>query len=105
MATSPDRSPPAKPAVAVTMGDPAGVGPELSLRILIEPSVLEECVPVIFGDAGVLRRVARECRLTPPAAVVPLEQWRRSPRVPGPRVVDVQAVDGEQVTPGCVAAD
>lgn len=47
-----------KPVVAVTMGDPAGVGPELCLRLLREASVLGICRPVIFGDADVLRRVA-----------------------------------------------
>ena len=47
-----------RPLVAVTMGDPAGVGPELCLRLLRDASVLAECQPVIFGDAGVLRRVA-----------------------------------------------
>lgn len=104
MAASPDSLSSAKPPVAVTMGDPAGVGPELSLRLLVEPSVLAECVPVIFGDASVLRRVARECRLAPPAAVVPVDQWRRSPTAAGAMVVDLQALDGEKVAPGRVAA-
>jgi len=53
-----DLAGPSLPLVAVTMGDPAGVGPELSLRLLREPSILAACRPVIFGDADVLRRVA-----------------------------------------------
>ncbi|MBA4187376.1 MAG: 4-hydroxythreonine-4-phosphate dehydrogenase PdxA [Planctomycetaceae bacterium] len=40
------------------MGDPAGVGPELCLRLLTDPRVLAVCVPVIVGDLGVLRRVS-----------------------------------------------
>jgi len=40
------------------MGDPAGVGPELCLRALNCAEVVEHCVPVLFGDCGVLRRVA-----------------------------------------------
>lgn len=47
-----------RPVIAVTMGDPAGVGPELCLRLLREPAILALCRPVIFGDADVLRRVA-----------------------------------------------
>jgi len=47
-----------RPVVAVTMGDPAGVGPELCLRLLGDAAVLSECQPVILGDADVLRRVA-----------------------------------------------
>jgi 4-hydroxythreonine-4-phosphate dehydrogenase len=46
------------PVIAVTMGDPAGVGPELCLRLLRESSLLAACRPVIFGDADVLRRVS-----------------------------------------------
>lgn len=46
------------PVVAVTMGDAAGVGPEVCLQLLREPALLRECRPVVFGDADVLRRVA-----------------------------------------------
>ena len=47
-----------RPILGLTMGDPAGIGPEICLRALREPSVLAECVPVLFGDVGVLRRLA-----------------------------------------------
>jgi 4-phospho-D-threonate 3-dehydrogenase / 4-phospho-D-erythronate 3-dehydrogenase len=46
------------PRVAITMGDPAGVGPELCLRLLRDERVRAVCTPVVFGDAGILRRVA-----------------------------------------------
>jgi 4-hydroxythreonine-4-phosphate dehydrogenase len=48
-----------KPVIAITMGDPAGVGPEICLQALKEPSVLDACVPVIFGDADILCRCAK----------------------------------------------
>jgi len=48
----------AKPVIALTMGDPAGVGPELGLRMLADPDVLACSTPVIFGDTRLLRRVA-----------------------------------------------
>ncbi|MEI6563034.1 MAG: 4-hydroxythreonine-4-phosphate dehydrogenase PdxA [bacterium] len=48
----------AKPVVALTMGDPAGVGPELCLRMLADPVVSACSTPVIFGDTGLLRQVA-----------------------------------------------
>jgi len=47
-----------KPVIAITMGDPAGVGPEICLQALKDPSVLKSCVPVIFGDADILSRCA-----------------------------------------------
>ena len=39
----------AKQRIAVTMGDPAGVGPEICLRLLANADLARECVPVIFG--------------------------------------------------------
>ena len=47
----------AKPILGLTLGDPAGIGPEICLRALHSPEVLARCVPVLFGDAAVLRRV------------------------------------------------
>src|SRR5439155_21465569 len=47
----------ARPILGLTMGDPAGIGPEICLRAMREPSVLKICTPVLFGDAGVLRRL------------------------------------------------
>ncbi|MEM7213297.1 MAG: 4-hydroxythreonine-4-phosphate dehydrogenase PdxA [Pseudomonadota bacterium] len=45
--------------MAVTMGDPAGVGPEVCLMLLQQASeVIPSAEPVIFGDRGVLQRVA-----------------------------------------------
>src|SRR5690348_12569630 len=43
-----------KPVLGLTLGDPAGIGPELCLGALRAPAVQERCVPVLFGDAGVL---------------------------------------------------
>ena len=41
------------------MGDPAGIGPEICLHLLANPSIGETCVPVIFGDAAVLAEARR----------------------------------------------
>ena len=66
----------ARPTIAITMGDPAGIGPELCLRALEEGAVRAECVPVVLGDLDVLQRVARACDLAPPAHAVTLDEWR-----------------------------
>lgn len=50
-----------RPIIAVTMGDAAGVGPELCLRILSEP-FSGGAVPLVIGCAGVLERVASELK-------------------------------------------
>jgi len=58
----------AKPVIALTMGDPAGVGPELCLRMLADPDVLACSMPVIFGDVRLLKRVATSTGLPLPAS-------------------------------------
>lgn len=61
-AAAPDPAPtPAGPLpiIAVTMGDAAGIGPEVIVPALVHPDVLGRCVPVVIGDAERLRAAAR----------------------------------------------
>jgi len=51
-------SDPVKPILSVTMGDPAGTGPELIMKAFGLPEVRAVCRPVVIGDAGVLRAAA-----------------------------------------------
>lgn len=46
------------PLVAVTMGDPAGIGPEICVGALLREEVARLCRPVVIGDAGRLRQAA-----------------------------------------------
>ncbi len=43
-----------KPRIGITIGDPAGIGPEVSLEAVCSEEVLAACVPVIIGDAQYL---------------------------------------------------
>ena len=46
-----------KPVLAVTLGDVAGIGPEITARTLLRHADLrDECVPVVIGDADAMRR-------------------------------------------------
>lgn len=51
------------PRVAITMGDPAGIGPEVVLKAVAEESVRKACVPIVVGDAQLLAHTARELDL------------------------------------------
>jgi len=44
-----------KPVIALTMGDPAGIGPEIAVSASINAEVRTLCTPVIVGDAHRLR--------------------------------------------------
>ena len=43
-----------KPIIGITMGDPASIGPEISVKALTDPKVLDMCDPLIIGDAAVM---------------------------------------------------
>lgn len=40
----------AKPLVGITLGDAAGIGPEITIKSLAEPDIREHCLPLVFGD-------------------------------------------------------
>jgi 4-phospho-D-threonate 3-dehydrogenase / 4-phospho-D-erythronate 3-dehydrogenase len=44
-----------RPILAITMGDPAGVGPEIAVRALSDENVLRISRPVVIGDASVMK--------------------------------------------------
>src|SRR5436305_14726919 len=52
-----------KPRVGITIGDPAGIGPEVVLKAVAEKEVIDVCVPVIIGDAQLLAYNARKLDL------------------------------------------
>jgi len=49
----------ATPRVGITMGDAAGIGPEIIVKALGVPAVYEWCRPVVIGDARRLRKAAQ----------------------------------------------
>ena len=51
-------SPTYRPIVGLTMGDPAGIGPEVVVKAMNEASLYDECRPLAIGDANTLRRTA-----------------------------------------------
>ncbi|SHM57210.1 4-hydroxythreonine-4-phosphate dehydrogenase PdxA [Gracilibacillus kekensis] len=46
------------PAIGITMGDAAGIGPEVIIKALEEPEIYEICRPIVIGDAKILKRAA-----------------------------------------------
>lgn len=45
-----------RPRLALTMGDVAGIGPEVVARAVLHPDVANNCRPLVVGDADVLER-------------------------------------------------
>ena len=75
------------PKIAVTMGDPAGVGPEVCLHLLQNADLAGRCVPIVFGDRAVLEQAAEQCGLTKPTAYI--DGWAEAE---GPCVLDLSTI-------------
>jgi 4-hydroxythreonine-4-phosphate dehydrogenase len=50
---------PGTPLLGITMGDPAGIGPEITAKALTEPPVRAAARAIVIGDARVMREAAR----------------------------------------------
>jgi len=68
--------------IAISLGDPAGIGPEIVARALAERPDVDVTV---FGDLGVLERAAKSARVAPPSKT---------------RVRAVTTLRADEVTPG-----
>ena len=60
-----------RPLLAITMGDPSGVGPEVTVKALADRSIHQIARPLVIGDRRVLAEAAKVCGLT-----VEVRAWR-----------------------------
>lgn len=54
-----------RPVIAITMGDPCGIGPEIIVKALSHTAVTDICRPVVIGDVRRLSTAAHLCGLAP----------------------------------------
>ena len=59
-----------RPRIGITIGDPAGIGPEVTLKAIVNDQVLAACVPVLIGDAQYLAHWARIFGLAPAMEII-----------------------------------
>jgi len=48
-----------KPFLAITMGDAAGIGPEVTAKTLIDPAMYEKCRPFVVGNTDAMNDALR----------------------------------------------
>jgi 4-hydroxythreonine-4-phosphate dehydrogenase len=48
-----------KPVIGITMGDPSGIGPEITLKVLSKKEVYDRCLPFVIGDLEVMGIISR----------------------------------------------
>lgn len=74
-----------KPLIAITMGDPAGIGPEIIAKVIDSNEIFPLCRPFVIGDAGVMKKLIEEMRLS--VAVRSIASPREAD--PGPGKMDL----------------
>src|SRR3989442_5760525 len=51
-----------QPIVGISMGAPAGIGPEIIVKALARDIVRDLCRPIVIGDAAIIRNATRIMR-------------------------------------------
>jgi 4-hydroxythreonine-4-phosphate dehydrogenase len=82
------------PIIAITMGDAAGIGPEIIVKALGDAQIYAACRPLVIGDAARLREAAAILRS--PLAINPVA----SPGAAGYRHGTIDCVDLGLIPPG-----
>lgn len=56
--------------IAITMGDPAGIGPEIIVKALRTTKLRNTCIPIVIGDENVFRKSCALCKVTPRLKII-----------------------------------
>src|SRR6478672_3151684 len=88
--------------IGITMGDPAGIGPELCLRALQNQELLQECCPIVFGNVVILKRVAEVTGLPFTSRLMGSKELSKADE---PCVVDCAFPECESIVPARVDAN
>lgn len=92
-----------EPTIGVTIGDPAGIGPEISIKAVLNNEVLDICKSVLIGDLEILEKISRRLRLD--VTFRKLDSPRDASGKGGiVEVIDLHNVDVENIKLGVASA-
>lgn len=94
-----------RPVIGITLGDPAGIGPEIVLGALRDGEVYDRCIPVVIGHEGILRRVSNASGVSA-GEIVTVESPRKATGDRGKvEVVHVETPGMDDIEPGVISAE
>jgi len=93
-----------RPRIGITMGDPAGIGPEIIVKVLAQETIYRQAIPLVIGDWAILDRArtyvgakVRIRRIESPGGA--------SGRPGAVEILDLKNVNAEQCPPGVLRAE
>jgi 4-hydroxythreonine-4-phosphate dehydrogenase len=91
------------PIIGISMGDPAGIGPEIAAKALADPKLYAKCRPLVTGDASAMEQAIKIARVE--ARIHAIQKPSEAIFAPGTiDVVDLKDVDVKSLAHGKVSA-
>ncbi len=90
-----------RPVIALTLGDPAGIGPEVVAKALALPEVAQSCHPLIIGNAPLLQKTAADLGLS--LDITPVSSAAQAPDN-AISILDSGNLNAEDISPGQISA-
>lgn len=87
------------PSLGLSTGDPAGIGPEISLRAALDPQFHGLCRIILFGDWEILRSRSDDLELIFDFVRVPRGSLKSGASIPDRAIIDIPA-ERKQIFPG-----
>ena len=92
---------PDKPLIAVTMGDPCGIGPEVIAKALAQSEVHRWCRPIVIGSAWALEQAVNLTGARLQVRETDVAAANESPEMA--QVIDIHNLNPEDITVGQVS--
>ncbi len=91
------------PVIGITMGDPAGIGPEIACLALSAPEIYEICNPIILGDINVLEKNLELLKLNLKPKII--NKIKSACFLYGePEIIQLSDIDKDKLMPGISTA-
>jgi len=93
-----------RPIIGITMGDPASIGPEISVKALSDNEIYKKCRPLIVGDSKVMKNAAKIVGMDGKININPIKSVKEAKFEAGTiDVYDLDMVDTSELELGKVS--
>lgn len=93
-----------EPIITITMGDPAGIGPEIAIKSLINPEIHRLCRPILIGALKSLQKTAMHLNLDIALKAIPAPGDAKG-KTGTIEVIDLNNVDTQKLKVGTMSAE